>query len=146
MPRTYECTDDPSDIDLTVVDAGLDHFNGSEPELRNVRPLCVFVRDASGQIRGGAVGRTWGQCCELQQLWVAEKVRGHGVGAELMIRFEEQALQRGCSLIYLDTFSFQARPFYERLRYGIVLETTGFSSGIVKYTMHKKLEPAETEA
>jgi GNAT superfamily N-acetyltransferase len=129
-------------MDLAVVDAGLDHFNASQPELRNVRPLCVFARDASGQITGGAVGRTWGQCCELQQLWVAEDARGQGVGAELMIGFEEQALLRGCSLIYLDTFSFQARPFYERLGYGVVLQTTGFTGGIVKYTMQKKLERA----
>ena len=58
-----------------------------------------------------------------------------------MNRFEAEAARRACTLIYLDTFSFQARPFYENRGYKVVLETQGFTNSIVKYTMHKQLAP-----
>jgi GNAT superfamily N-acetyltransferase len=56
-----------------------------------------------------------------------------------MDRFEAEARRRGCSLVYLDTFTFQAKPFYEKRGFTVALETAGFSNGIVKYTMHKRL-------
>jgi len=75
-------------------------------------------------------------------MWVSEAVRGQGAGTELMNRFEKEAQRRGCTLAYLDTFSFQARPFYEKRGYKVVLETPGFTNGIIKYTMHKRLSAA----
>ncbi len=143
MQLTYECSGSPSAADLAAVDSGIDQHNLAEPELRKVTPLSVFGRSSLNSIVGGAIGRTWGQCCELQQLWVAEAARGQGHGTELMDRFEEQAHHRGCLLIYLDTFSFHARPFYEKRGYTVVLETRGFTNGIVKYTMHKRLPVAQ---
>lgn len=127
--------------DLDAVDAGLDAFNQGEPELRRVRPLNVLARDAQGQLLGGAVGRSWGGCAELQQLWVQDEGRRRGLGRRLMARFEAEAAGRGCRLVYLDTFSFQAPDFYRRLGYREVLQTAGFTGGIVKSTFHKTLEP-----
>jgi GNAT superfamily N-acetyltransferase len=146
MSLTFESTESPSAADLAIVDAGIGEFNASEPELHQVQPLCVFARDETGQVKGGAAGRTWGLCCELQQLWVAEDARGQGIGTELMHRFEAEAQRRDCSLIYLDTFTFQAKPFYQRRGYLVALETSGFTNGIVKYTMHKRLGAQQTEA
>jgi len=139
MSLVFECTDSPTAVDLAVVDAGIDQYNLAEPEIHKVVPLSVFARDTTAKVKGGAVGRTWGQCCELQQLWIAEDARGQGTGTELMDRFESEAKRRGCALVYLDTFTFQARPFYEKRSYKVVLETPGFTNGIVKYTMHKRL-------
>ena len=135
----FECSDRASQDDLDAVDAGLDDFNAAEPEIHHVAPLSVLARDSAGQIIGGAVGRTWGQCCELRQLWISTDARGLGLGTHLMDMFENEARQRGSSLVYLDTFSFQAKPFYEKRGYHVVLETHGFTNSIVKYTMHKHL-------
>lgn len=142
MPLAFECTERPTAADLAAIDAGIDRYNRAEPEIQKVAPLGVFARNASAQIVGGAVGRTWGQCCELQQLWVAEDARGQGIGTELMNRFEKEAQRRGCALVYLDTFTFQARPFYEKCGYKVVLEIAGFTNGIIKYTMLKRLAAA----
>ena len=142
MSPTFEYSENPDPSDLAVVEAGIDQFNLGEPELHRVRSIAVFARGATDKLVGGAVGRTWGQCCELQQLWTLEEARGQGIGTELMNRFEIEATRRACSLIYLDTFTFQARPFYESRGYRVVLETQGFTNGIVKYTMHKHLAPA----
>ena len=146
MPLDFECTENASAKDLEEVDAGISQYNLTEPEIQKVIQLSVFAREDPTEIRGGAVGRTWGQCCELQQLWIAEQARGQRIGTELMDRFENEAQRRGCTLVYLDTFTFQARPFYEKRGYQVVFETQGFTNGIVKYTMHKRLEAAKTEA
>ncbi len=142
MPFTFDQHELADANDLLVVDAGIDQHNLKEPALACVRPLSVFARDRSGEVRGGAVGRTWGECCELQQLWVAESERGCGIGAALTQRFEAEAKQRGCRIVYLDTFTFQAPHFYEKQGYRVVLETRGFGKGIAKYTMQKTLHLA----
>ena len=137
MANTFAYSASPTPADLATVDAGIDRFNQSEPKLLKVKSLAVFARDSTSAVIGGAVGRSWGQCCELLQLWTAEGARGQGIGTELMNLFEIEAAYRDCAMIYLDTLSFQARPFYENRGYKVVLETRGFTNGIVKYTMQK---------
>ena len=87
---------------------------------------------------GGAVGRTWGECCELQQLWVDSPHRKKGVGTLLVREFERGGAARGCRTFYLDTFSFQALDFYRSLGYAPGLEIAGFPDGIRKYVMVRK--------
>jgi GNAT superfamily N-acetyltransferase len=126
--------------ELRVVDDGLDGFNASCTELQHVRALHVMSRDAEDRVIGGAVGRTWGRCCELLQLWVHDDHRGRGLGTRLMTAFETEARQRGCELVYLCTFSFQAPDFYARLGYEPVLRIAGFTGGITRLDMHKRLQ------
>ena len=118
-----------------VVDRGLEDSNAAAAPVHEVRPLCCFARLESGAVVGGAIGRTWGLCCELKQLWVHPMHRRMGLGTRLVRLFEESAMARGCSTFYLDTFTFQARPFYERLGYEPKLEICGFSPGVTKYIM-----------
>ncbi|MGZ9076228.1 MAG: GNAT family N-acetyltransferase [Burkholderiaceae bacterium] len=49
-----------------------------------------------------------GAAYERQQIWVDEARRRRGIGAALMRKVEEIALERGCRLLYLDTFSLGA--------------------------------------
>ena len=48
---------------------------------------------------------------------VRDDLRGRGIGRELIARAEARALERDCHAAWLDTFSFQARGFYEKLGY-----------------------------
>lgn len=118
-----------------LVDSGLEESNAAAAPLHEVRPLSCFARSANGSVIGGAVGRTWGACCELQQLWVAPAHRGQGLGALLVRRLEERAESRGCHTFYLETFSFQAPALYQSLGYEPKLAVHGFGPGIVKYVM-----------
>lgn len=134
--------DDPDGRDREAagrVDQGLGDFNESAAPLHQVRPLACYARDAQGTVIGGAVGRTWGDCVELQQLWVDAARRRQGLGAQLVLRFEALAVQRGCRLAYLDTFSFQAPSLYARLGYAKVSTIAGFAPGVEKYGMQKVL-------
>jgi predicted N-acetyltransferase YhbS len=54
----------------------------------------------------------------VTHLWVSAAVRGAGHGTSLMREAEGYARDRGAIGITLETFSFQARSFYERLGRG----------------------------
>lgn len=133
--------DQPDKAAAGVVDNGLGEANELAAPLDEVQPLQCFVRDAAGRVVGGAVGRTWGECCELLQLWVDPALRQQGVGGRLVRAFEQRAAERGCRVVYLDTFTFQAPAFYRGLGYEAGLDIAGFGHGIVKHTMLRRLGP-----
>jgi ribosomal protein S18 acetylase RimI-like enzyme len=139
QPIEYTSTDAPSEALLAAVDAGLEHYNfGAAPLLADVSRIASCAMDPSGRLIGGAVGRTWGACCELLQLWVQAEHRSAGVGSRLILEFESRARARRCHVFYLTTLSFQAPDFYRRHGYGVLAKIDGYPDGIVKYLMHKK--------
>jgi GNAT superfamily N-acetyltransferase len=125
--------------DAAGVDSGLDDANHAAAPLAEVQPLCCLAHDGNGRLVGGAVGRSWGRCCELQQLWVRPASRRQGVATRLVQAFEACACERGCTLAYLETFSFQAPALYLALGYAVSTELKGFPQGIVKYLLVKHL-------
>jgi len=76
-----------------------------------------FLRDEHGEILGGVMGNLWGDWMYIAYVWVDRALRGHGHASKMLVTAEEQAILRGCSNAFLDTFSFQARPLYEKLGY-----------------------------
>jgi len=123
----------------SLVDDGIGDYNSTHSSADEARPLAAVAVSADGATLGGAIGRTWGACCELRLLWVGDAQRSRGVGRALMAAFEQRARERGCTLVYLDTFSFQAPAFYRALGYACAHEIAGFAPGVVKYTMTKTL-------
>jgi len=69
------------------------------------------------QILVGLAGATYCGWLFVKYLWVSDTLRRQGVGRELMGQAEGRARERGCHSTWLDTFSFQARGFYEKLGY-----------------------------
>ena len=84
------------------------------------------------------MGRWWGQCCELQQLWVEPSYRRRGIGTQLIQAFEAPAREHGYSTFYLDTFNFQTPRLYELLGYTVAYEQKVYPHGIIKYIMVKR--------
>lgn len=130
--------DVPADA-ARIVDDGLGASNERAAPIQDVRRLSCIARDAAGAVIGGAIGRTWGRCCELQQFWVEEANRGRGLGTRLLEGFEARARERGCTTYYLDTFSFQAPALYEAFGYRIAASIEGYAPGVVKYLMVKHI-------
>ena len=137
----------PADA-AAVVDAGLDAANAAAAALHEVRPLSCFARGPSGDVIGGAVGRTWGECCELQQLWVEPAQRRRGLATRLVRAFEARAQARGCRVFYLETFSFQAPALYRSLGYTTRHRIEGFAPGVAKFLMLREIDavPAQADA
>jgi GNAT superfamily N-acetyltransferase len=108
--------------------------------------LAIFVRD-EGRIVAGIAGWTWGDCCELQSLWVDPSLRGCGLATKLIAAAEAEALARGCRQTVHFTYDFQARPLYERTGYELVGRVADFPSGTDVLWFHKRLGvPPSTNA
>src|SRR5262245_39969273 len=114
-------------------------YNQAKTGRSDSRPLVIVVEGADGKVVGGLWGRTAYDWLFVELLFVPESLRGRGVGAELMLRAETEAISRGCRNAWLDTFEFQARPFYERLGYACFGELTDYPVGSERDFMRKAL-------
>ena len=102
-------------------------------------PANVFLRNDDGEILGGALGDTWGLWLHVSDLSVDPALRGKGYATKLMNAIEQLAIQRGCANSYLDTFSFQARPLYEKLGYQVFGTLENHPKGHSHYFFKKSL-------
>jgi GNAT superfamily N-acetyltransferase len=82
-------------------------------------PVAFFLKGEKGEVLGGLLGNIWASWLHVGTLGVAAPMRGRGLGRELMKQAELYAVERGCTNAFLDTFSFQKRPFYEKLGYHV---------------------------
>ena len=62
-----------------------------------------------------------------------------GYGARLMGEIESLARERGCQQAHVDTFSFQAREFYESLNYHVFATLDDYPPGHARYYLRKTL-------
>lgn len=134
----FEVTDTPSEADENFVIAQTREYNRGFT-VRDVRSLCVFARADDGSIIGGLSGKTYWQYLEVSFLWVSEAHRNSGHASRLMAAAESEALRRGCKHALLDTFSFQALGFYQRLGYKEFGRLSGFSGKHDRHYLHKEL-------
>jgi GNAT superfamily N-acetyltransferase len=134
--------DAPAESDVEVLPHALEAYNESQwPQHPPWRPLAIFVRD-DAQIIAGLSGETYCGWLFVKYLWVSDGLRGRGIGRELMAQAETRARERGCHSAWLDTFSFQAPGFYEKLGY----EEFGqldYPPDHHRHFMRKRLTPRE---
>jgi GNAT superfamily N-acetyltransferase len=134
--------DDPRDADIEILPHRLEAFNERQwPGHQQWRPFGVFVREG-GEIIAGLAGETYCGWLFVRYLWVSDALRGRGIGRALMSQAEARARDRGCHSAWLDTFSFQAPGFYQRLGY----EEFGrldYPPDHQKHFLRKRLIPAE---
>ena len=79
------------------------------------RKISFIVKNENEEIVGGITGITFWHHVHVDFLWVSEEYRHEGYGTKLIKRIEEFAIEKECSLINLDTFSFQAPAFYKNM-------------------------------
>lgn len=136
-----ESTDEPGEAERQALFEGLRAENDRRLGPAGFRRLAVFARAEEG-LCGGLIGETARGFLCVEMLWVAPHARGVGLGSTLLRRAETEAARRGCRHAWLDTYSFQARPFYERHGYRAFGELAGYAHGASRFFMTKRLDPA----
>jgi GNAT superfamily N-acetyltransferase len=107
------------------------------PDNRDFALLIIAPGDAA--VLGGLWGQSrWG-AFYVDMIVVPDALRGTGVGTDLMTRAEAEARTRACHLMWLDTYAFQARPFYERLGFEVFAEMEGPAPFYPRWFMRKLL-------
>jgi GNAT superfamily N-acetyltransferase len=103
----------------------------------NLVPFAILLRDPGTDT---TIGGLWAQSAYgwffVDLLFVPEAMRRSGIGSQLMRRAEAAAVQRRCVGVFLDSFSFQARGFYEKLEYEI-FGTLDYPRGVTRYFFRK---------
>ena len=131
----------PSNEAVNAVRGGITFHAHAAIGLREVEwaPLNFFLRDEHGEVLGGVMGNLWGDWMYLAYVWVDRSLRGHGHATRMLVAAEEQAIARGCSNAFLDTFSFQARPLYEKLGYELFGVEEDHPKGHQHYLLKKRI-------
>lgn len=130
--------DNPDPLDIEFLEAQIRREASAAMGLGDEVDLAIFVHDA-GKVVAGISGWTWGNCCELQNLWVDPGLRGRGLATRLMAAAEAEAAARGCSQTAHFTYAFQARALYEQAGYELVGRVEGFPSGTDVLWYRKRL-------
>jgi len=117
---------------------GLRAFNRQHAAPPNTQPLILSVR-AGSDIVAGLVGDTHWEWLHVELLWVAEPYRRRGLGLRLLHAAEHEAVLRGARPAFLDTFDYQARPFYERQGYVVFGIQEDYPPGHTRYYLRKEL-------
>jgi uncharacterized protein (DUF924 family)/GNAT superfamily N-acetyltransferase len=108
-------------------------------------PVGFFLKSARGEWLGGLLGNIWGGWLHVTHLWVASAMRRRGGGTRLLRAAENYAIERGCIAATLETHSYEARPFYEKLGYRVFATLEDYPPGHSKFFLrkHLALEPPE---
>lgn len=117
----------------------LDAHNIAATGLTEYASVTLVLKDARDEVRGGLLGAIWGRCLHIQILVVAESLRGRGHGRRLLEAAEKLAVERGCLNAFLETFSFQAPLFYQKLGYEVFGEADDWPVGHTHYFLKKRL-------
>jgi len=129
----------PDAGDVARVRAGLMAYNESQVGPAQLDRIAIYLRGAENEIRGGLVGFIAFGWMTVDLLWVDEPLRGRGHGTVLLRQAEAIARDAGCVAVKLDTYEFQARPFYETLGYEVYGTLEGYPSDTRTYHLRKKL-------
>lgn len=138
----FEVENHPDPLDLEVLETHIRREASIAMGLGEEVDLAIFVRDG-GKVVAGVAGWTWGDCCELQSLWVQPDLRGRGLATQLLLAAEAEAAARGCSQTVHFTYGFQARALYEQNGYQVMGRVDEFPSGTDTFWYRKRLRPAD---
>jgi GNAT superfamily N-acetyltransferase len=140
-------TDGPAPEAREAILDGLVRFNVERFGPSHGQPLAVLICDRdTGKTIGGLWGRTSWSWLFIELLFVPESYRGTGIGASLIRQAEAEAISRGCTGVWLDTYSFQARGFYERLGYTLFGTIEDYPPGHNRFFFKKRFVPGIGEA
>jgi len=135
-------TDDPEPSALGLIGDQLNQFNTAAAGVANgYRALAILLTDPnSSAVIGGLSGWTTFEQLYVHLLFIPESCRGQGLGRTLMQKVECEAIERGCRGAWLDTFSFQARGFYEKLGYTVFGSIDNYPPGHSRFFLKKVLQ------
>ena len=135
---TIEYSDSPAEHELRALIDGLVAYNSTHAPSEQWQSVVLFLRNSETKVVGGLNGMThWGWLF-VKHLWVHETYQRKGFGSELLKRTEAVAKELACANAYLDTFDFQALPFYKKNGYRVYGQLEDFPSGHTRYFLEKR--------
>ena len=140
MTWTVTLEEEPSSAERDAIVNALIAYNVAAVGEGGYTPFAITVRGEDGAVAGGLWGSIWHGFLFVEVLAMGP-ARNEGVGRQVMQLAEEEARRRGCTGIWLDTFTFQAPWFYPKLGFTEFGRITAFPPGHDRIFLVKRLEP-----
>jgi len=128
----------PTTEHIEEVRKRLQEYNKPYWEVKDKETIVLRLSDCDS-FSAGAVLSVYGTWLEISFLFVNEDRRGKGIGKLILKEIEDLARARACTKICLNTFSFQARPFYEKCGYTVVYEKKNYPITSNQYFLEKDI-------
>lgn len=136
---------DPDEADISAIRDPLIAYNkAAAGRPTGYQPMVLHVLDEAGRPVGGLLGFALFDWLFVELLFVPEAARGQGMGSQLIARAEAFAREQGLAGVWLDTFSFQAPGFYEKLGYAVFGSIDDHPRGGSRFFLLKRLDGAKT--
>lgn len=135
----------PTPAEQGFLEARLYEHNSAQTGQDDGQLFAFFVRDEQQEIVAGISGWTWAHACEIRDLWVHPALRGQGYGERLLTSAEQEAKLRGCKVILISSYSFQAPAFYQAQGYELAWQLNDFPPGHQYCHLIKRFTEAEPQ-
>jgi GNAT superfamily N-acetyltransferase len=139
FPNNWQLEINPPRSKVEELRDHLRAYNREAGQVERGTSLGIFLRDEDNKLVGGVSAYIWGETAEIDFLWLADNLRGQGVGQRLMAQIEKAVVERGARQAVLTTFSFQAPDFYEKIGYETFATLDGLGNGHKKFYLRKSL-------
>lgn len=100
----FRITNDGNLSDIDEIYNMLKSYNLSNREKSENIPLGVYYENEAGKKLAGLTGETFGNWLCIKYLFVSENLRNQGIGRKIVISAENEARNRGCKYVFVDTF------------------------------------------
>ncbi|MEP9402711.1 GNAT family N-acetyltransferase [Sphingomonas sp. VNH70] len=137
---TVEIVEAPGEAERMAIMAALVAHNDRAVGPTKRQQVAIVTRGDDGAINGGLWGMIAYDWLFVQYISVPTERQGQGLGRELMGQAETIARDAGCIGIWLDTYSFQARGFYEKLGFVTFGEIPDYPVGETRFFMTKRID------
>ncbi len=115
--RLEKIKGEPKAEDRQAMVNGMLAYHASKGHPRKKEIFSIILRDKNNSIKGMVIVSFLWNGMHIDSLWIDETLRGKKWGGLLLNMAEKEAIKRGCSVAYTDTFTWQAPKFYEKQGY-----------------------------
>lgn len=132
---------DPNTADREIIYKGLKAFNKlSLPDDQPAKYVSFLLKEPeTTRTLGGLLTKVSANWMHIDLIFIPEQFRGEDWGSKLMQAAEAHALSLKLTGMWLKTYSFQARGFYEKLGYSVFGELKDFPPGSTNVFLNKYL-------
>lgn len=131
-----------SDDEMIKVWNGIIEYNKTTGPMLAYPPyerLSILLKNENNDIVAGILSKIYLKSNFVEVFWIDESIRRMGFGSKLLSEIERISKDKGCSFIHLDTFSFQALGFYQKMGYSMFATLDDYPDDIKRYYLKKFL-------
>ena len=127
------------DLEKKILKDFLEYSSETLGHNGDLHSFAVVCRDEQQNVLGLVAARSCYQGLYVRYLIVNRENRRRGLGTALIKRALEKGKALGCVFVHLETMSFQALGFYEKLGFQLDFTRSGFQDGILLHYLSKRL-------